>query len=311
MKYKHLFGPVPSRRLGTSLGVDLVPHKYCSMDCVYCEVGATDNLTLVRDEYVSYDEIVKELRDYLKEKPYLDYITFSGAGEPTLNSRIGDVLKFIKTEYPQYKTALITNSTLLTDKKLRKEIEQINLLLPSLDAVSEEAFVKINRPAECINVNEIIEGLVEFRKESSAKMWLEVFFLPDVNDSKEELKLLKDAITKINPDKVQLNSLDRPGTEKWVTKESDEKLNEIAEFFKPLPAEVITRTAYKGRFPNINTVTEDKILSTIKRRPCTVIDLMSILGLHINEVNKYLAHLELENKIFRTEQETGVFYSAS
>lgn len=309
MSFKHLFGPVPSRRLGVSLGVDLVPFKYCSMNCVYCEIGRTDNLTLERAEYVSYDAIIAELKEYLADSPYLDYITFSGAGEPTLNSRIGDIIAFLKKEYPQYKIALITNSAHMNDPKLRQEIKNIDLILPSLDAVSERTFKYINRPKAELKVEDIIHGLVEFRKESQAQMWLEIFFLPGINDTIEELTLLKEAITKINPDKVQLNSLDRPGTEKWVVKESDEQLRKIKTFLEPLPAEIITRTAYKGDFPNINAKTEDRILSTLQRRPCTVDDLRTILNLHINEINKYLAHLELKNKIIRSEQEAGIFYS--
>jgi len=262
-----------------------------------------------RAEYVSYDAIVKELREYLADSPYLDYITFSGAGEPTLNSRIGDIVTFIKQEFPQYKLALITNSAFLPDKQLRDEVNQVDLILPSLDGASERIFKYINRPKAELKAEDVIQGLIDFRNESKAEMWLEIFFLPGVNDTKDELTLLKTAIEKIQPDKVQLNSLDRPGTEKWVIKESDEQLESIAKFLSPLPAEVITRTAFKGEFPNINAKTEDRILSTLQRRPCTVQDLTTILSLHINEINKYLAHLESKNLVTKNEEKTGIFYS--
>src|SRR6056297_1499372 len=125
--YKHLFGPVPSRRLGISLGVDLVPHKVCSLNCVYCEVGATTDLTVTRKEYVSYEEVVSELNDFLKNEPELDYITFSGAGEPTLNSKIGAVIDFIKKSYPQYKLSLLSNGTLFYDEAVRNEVWKVDL----------------------------------------------------------------------------------------------------------------------------------------------------------------------------------------
>lgn len=309
MDYNHLFGPVPSRRLGVSLGVDLVAFKQCSMNCVYCEIGRTTELTKERREYVPFDEIRAELAEYLSKKPHLDYVTFSGAGEPTLNSRIGDIINYLKNEHPEYKIALITNSTLLPDRKLRHEIRDVDLILPSLDAVSQDIFEKINRPCQGIKTAEIIEGLISFRSESRAEMWLEVFLLPGINDHQQEIALLKEAILKIRPHRVQLNSLDRPGTERGLVKEPDDKLQQIAGFMKPLPVEIIARKASGTSFPEINQEMEEKLLSTIKRRPCTADDMAKILNLHIDEVAKYLHHLAKKGVITVSEQETGVFYS--
>lgn len=309
MSYKHLFGPVPSRRLGRSLGIDIVPFKFCSMNCIYCEIGRTTDLTLTRREYVSYEEIVSELDDYLSTSPQLDFLTFSGAGEPTLNSRIGEIVTFLKTQYGNYKIALITNSTLLPDAGLRKEIREIDLLLPSLDAVSQDVFLKINRPVTSLTTDAIIEGLIAFRSESKAAMWLEVFFLPGINDQKSELTLLRQAILRINPHRVQLNSLDRPGTERWLIKESEEKMQEIARYFAPLPVEMITRKDSKAVFPEISGKVEDKLISTIKRRPCTAEDMAEILNLHIDEVAKYLDYLGKTGVVIADEQDRGVFYS--
>lgn len=309
MSYQHLFGPVPSRRLGVSLGVDLVPFKYCSMNCIYCEIGKTTNLTIQRDEYVSFREIRRELDDYLGKGPHLDYITFSGAGEPTLNSRIGEIITFLKENYSRYKIALITNSSLMSDTGLRREIREIDLILPSLDAATQGIFEKINRPEESLKTKEIIAGLVSFRRESSAEMWLEIFLLPGINDNEEELKCLKQAVEIIDPHRVQLNSLDRPGTERWLVKESDDRLAEIAEFFKPLPVEIIARKTEKIEFPEIDGEMEDKLISTIKRRPCTAEDISNILNLHIHEVTKYLEYLHKQGVIRAREQDRGVFYS--
>ncbi len=144
--YKYIFGPVPSRRLGMSLGVDLVPHKVCSLDCVYCECGKTTKLTTDRMEYILYDKVTDELKHFIENNPAPDYITFSGSGEPTLNSRIGDVLEFIKKIKPDIPVAVLTNGTLFNDKQVRSEIMDADVVLPSLDAASQEVFEKINRP---------------------------------------------------------------------------------------------------------------------------------------------------------------------
>ena len=310
MKYKHLFGPVPSRRLGVSLGVDLVPHKVCSMNCIYCEVGKTTTLTIKRGDYIPLKDLMKELSEYLANEPELDYITFSGAGEPLLHSGIGEIIHYIKTEYPQYKLALITNSTMLCEKKVRNEIKDIDLILPSLDAASELAFRKINRTHPKVKLSEIINGLIEFKKLFSGEMWLEVFLSPGINDTQEELANLKEAIMKISPDQVQLNTLDRPGTQTGLEPISEERMAEIAEFFRPLPVTVIAKFKSRNKLSSFDVNVESVILETISRRPCTAKDLSEMLGLHINEVNKYISTLLKDDKIVAEEQRRGVFFCA-
>lgn len=246
--------------------------------------------------------------DYLKQKPNLDYITFSGAGEPTLNSGIGKVRSFIKEKYPQYKLALLTNSTLLHDKNLRKEIKNIDLILPSLDAASKDVFRKLNRPNPKVEIEKVIKGLLIFKKEFKGKMWLELFIVPGLNDNKKELFLLKNTIKKINPQKVQLNTLDRPGTEPEVKSALKEKLEEIAEFLKPLSVEIIAKFVSRRKVKSFNKNIENQILETIRRRPCTDKDLSAMLGLHLNELNKYLAELLKKNIIKSEFQKRGVFF---
>lgn len=310
MKYKHLFGPVPSRRLGISLGVDLVPHKVCSMNCIYCEVGRTTNLTIKRGDYIPLKDLMVELKDYLKNEPELDYITFSGAGEPLLHNGIGEIISFIKNKYPQYKLALITNSTLLYDEDVRNDIKDIDLILPSLDAASDLVFRKLNRPAAKLELFDIIEGIIEFKKMFSGEMWLEVFLSPGLNDTEEELALLKKEITRIAPDQVQLNTLDRPGTERGLEPITEKRMNEIADFFKPLPVEVIAKFKSRNKIKSYDTNIESAILETISRRPCTAMDLSEMLGVHINGVNKYISSLLKENRIIAEEQKRGVFFRA-
>ena len=306
--YKHLFGPVPSRRLGMSLGVDLVPHKVCSLNCIYCECGRTTELTLKRKEYISYIEVVKELKNYFSNNPAPDYITFSGAGEPTLNSRFGDVLKFIKSNYPDITVAVLTNGTLFYQKQVRKELLDADLVLPSLDAASDLSFRKINRPFHKLNINEYIQGLVDFRKEYRGKIWLEVLILPGYNDNTEELQILKEAFKKIKPDSIQLNTLDRPGTIAGLKAASKDKLQEIVDFWGLDNVEIIAAAPERKNIKSYRKDTENAILETISRRPCTVADLGKILGLHINEINKYLDVLASENKIKSVREERGLFY---
>ncbi len=305
--YKYLFGPVPSRRLGMSLGVDLVPHKVCSLNCVYCECGRTTKLTTKRDEYIPYDEVVKEIADYLKNNPHPDYFTFSGSGEPTLNSRFGDVLNFIKS-HTDIPVAVLTNGTLLYDKEVRNELLAADVVLPSLDAAEEVAFKKINRHGKELNIPKYIQGLIDFRNEFKGKMWLEVLIIPGLNDTHENLQALKEAFIKINPDEIQLNTLDRPGAVANIRAATRKELQDIVDFWNLPQVKIIAAAPDRKKIVSYRNDTESAILETIKRRPCTLEDLHKILGLHINEINKYLDVLEDEGKIESVRENRGVFY---
>jgi len=306
--YKHLFGPVPSRRLGMSLGIDLIPKKVCSLNCVYCEVGKTTKLTLNRMAYVKYDQVITELKQFMRNKPKIDYITFSGSGEPTLNSRIGEVLNFSKINYPDIKTAVLTNGTLFFSQKLRTELLQADVILPSIDAASQAVFEKINRPNSNLKIETYIQGLIDFRKEYKGKIWLEIFLLKDYNDSKKELDLLKKAILKINPDSIQLNTLDRPGTVTGLIPLVKSELQEIIDYWNMPNVEIIVAAQERTSVESYSGDIETAIIETIARRPCTLDDLHHFLGVHVNEINKYLGTLEANNKIETVRLERGVFY---
>jgi wyosine [tRNA(Phe)-imidazoG37] synthetase (radical SAM superfamily) len=306
--YKYLFGPVPSRRLGISLGVDLVPKKVCTLNCVYCEVGKTTNLTLHRDEYISYTEVVKELTHYFKNNPDPDFITFSGSGEPTLNSRLGDVLQFIKKQKPNIPIAVLTNGTLMYDKKVRDELLDADVVLPSLDSALDLSFKRINRPEKHLDLNEIIQGLVDFRKEFKGKIWLEIFILPEYNNTQEDYNALKNAIEKLTPDSVQLNTLDRPGVVANLHPSTKDELQEIVDLWRIPNVEIISSASSRKDVQSYQGDIESTILQTISRRPCTTDDLTQILNLHINELNKYLDVLESDGKIESETLERGIFY---
>ncbi len=306
--YTCLFGPVPSRRLGMSLGVDLVPHKVCTLNCVYCECGRTTNLTLERKEYVPADEVMEELKQFFKENPHPDFITFSGAGEPTLNSRIGDVLRFIKTNWPEVPAAVLTNGSLLSDPLVKEELLAANVVLPSLDAVSGRAFRRIDRPFHTLTPEDYIQGLIDFKKEFEGQMWLEVMILPGYNDNEEELRLLKEVFLRIKPDSIQINTLDRPGTVEGLKAAPRKELQKIAGFWNLENVGIIAAAPERKGIQSYRQDTETAILETIARRPCTLDDLGKILGIHINEVNKYLGVLEDEDTIETIRQDRGVFY---
>lgn len=309
--YHHLFGPVPSRRLGISLGVDLVPLKTCTLNCIYCECGRTTHLTLNRREYVPFEDIKKEISHFLSHHPKPDYITFSGSGEPTLNSTIKDVIHFIKTKAFNIPVAVLTNGTLLFQKKVREDIQDATLVIPSLDAVTEKSFAKIVHPNPKLNINTIINGLIQFRKEYTGQIWLEIFIVPDINDKKEELTALKNAIETIRPDRVQLNTLDRPGTIDEIRPATREELESILDFWQLDNAEIIAKAPKRKKLLSYRKDAESAILETIKRRPCTLPDLTELLGLHAAEVNKYLDVLEAEKKIKIVKQKRGFFYKKS
>jgi len=310
MAYRYLFGPVPSRRLGISLGIDLVPHKTCALNCVYCECGKTTNLTCERREYVPTDRVIAELDDYLATAPDLDYVTFAGSGEPTLHTGIGEIIAFLKDRYPRYRVAVLTNGVLLTDPEVRAALMQADLVVPSLDAVSEEAFLKINRPCPGLIAVQVLKGLLDFVQEYTGEVWLEVFIVPGINDTEDEIQLLKDAVAVIKPDRVQVNTLDRPGTEDWVRPASPAAIERIASTLGGNAGAI--GAAYAGRtLPPESKDIGETILATIRRRPCTPRDLATLLGIRPTEVAKYLRVLEAEGLIKPLEEKRGVFYRAA
>ena len=308
MKYNHLFGPVPSRRLGISLGVDLVPLKTCTLNCIYCECGRTTDLTVERKKYVPLRAVKEELADYFANNPRPDYITFSGSGEPTLNSSIADVLHFIRNHIHDIPVAVLTNGTLFSIKQVREDIKDAAVVIPSLDAATDKIFRKINRPYPGLKIDTIIEGIVKFSKEYNGQIWLEIFIVPGINDTKYELTALKQAIEKIGPSRVQLNTLDRPGPVSTIRAATRQELEHILHFWQLENVSIIANVSERKDLLAYRTDTESAILGTIARRPCTLKDLSEILGLQINEVNKYLDVLEADGKIKMVRQKRGFFY---
>ena len=313
IKTKCVFGPVPSRRLGLSLGIDLLPFKTCSMDCVYCECGATTNLTCERKEYFPTDEVIRELDSVLSAKPRIDWITFSGVGEPTLHSGIGRIVRHLRDCFPQYPVCLLTNGTLLGDPGLQDELAGISLIVPSLDGSNEEELFKINRQAPSVTLKSVMDGLLSFRKRfPDITMWLEIFIVPGVNDSPESAERFRALAAQIKPDKVQLNSLDRPGVTEWIRPADPASLDRIAEVIgRSVPVEIIARhkklVELKNGVPDVEQYNE-MILKTLRSRPCTAEDLVSTLGIPSDRIEPHLRRMERAGLVVPEPGARGTFY---
>ena len=229
---KYIYGPVQSRRLGLSLGVSLTPYKICNFDCVYCQLGRTKEKTNLKKEYVKPDDILNELKSWLAYNPdsakQLNFITLSGMGEPTLNSRIAEIITEIR-KISGLKIAVITNSSLLPDASVRQSIKEADLIVPSLDSVDEKIFRQIDRPGEAIHAEDVINGLINLRREFRGFIWLEVMLVKGLNDSLGHARKLKEAIERINPDKIQLNSPVRTSAEPGIEAVGKNKLEKIRE----------------------------------------------------------------------------------
>jgi len=304
--YRHLYGPVPSRRLGRSLGIDLVPHKICTYDCIYCQIGKTTKKALTRKEYVPVKEIIEEVKQFLKEgTSSIDHLSLTGSGEPTLHSEIRSVIEEIKaiTSIP---VAVITNGSLLYEEEVRQDLLRADLVLPSLDAVSSEIFVKINRPRPGFSIEKVIEGLIEFRKVYKGQILLEILFCKDVNDGKEELLRMKKTVDRIQPDRIHLNTVVRPPSEKWAVPLNQKEMEEIRAFFGE-KAEIISEFDRHPPMAPERDIKEE-MLRILKRRPLSLTDLSRGMGIREDEIEKYIQPLVSEGKIHARMFGGSIYY---
>jgi len=300
---KYLFGPIPSRRLGLSLGVDLVPYKVCSFDCIYCEIGRTTLKTTERKEYVPFDEVKREIDLFISQKGYADFITLSGSGEPTLHIKTGELINWIKTQ-TDIPVAVITNASLLWDPRVREELYEAHVVLPSLDAGTQEIFEKINRPHFSITLEKILHGLEIFCHEFEGEIWFEVLLVKGVNDSLDEIKRLSNLLRGIPYNKIQLNTVVRPPAQK-VEPLTQKELEALLPYFGE-KSEVIAFSSKKT--PSFSFDIEDQIAKTVSRRPCTRKDIAKMLGISELEVTKYIDTLLYKDKIKIKRHKDEIFY---
>ena len=313
MHYSHIFGPVHSRRLGRSLGIDLVPCNVCSYDCIYCECGCTSFATVERREFFPVTEVVAELGEYLSTSPELDYLTFSGSGEPTLSLSIGAVIRYLKETFPGYRVAVLTNGTLLWREEVREALLPADVVIPTLSSVFEGTWRRIHRPAPGIALDDIISGIRQFRKEYSGEIWIEVFIIPGVNTDDRELASLCVLLRELHPDRVQLNTLDRPGTEESVRPASAAELERISRILSHSGVKCVEPVRFHPSCSSAMTSewfdTVERVHELIRRRPSTLDDLAETTGLSRREILKILREIEKNTPVQEAREERGLFYS--
>ena len=303
-----LYGPVPSRRLGLSLGVDFVPFKSCSLDCIYCQLGRTTLITTERTPCVPIDPIIDQLKTRIRLGLEADYITIGGSGEPTLNSNLGSLIRSIKqlTDIP---VALLTNGALFFRPDVRADAATADVVLPSLDAADQPTFEKINRPHPDITIEKLIDGLVAFRRQYTGQIWLEVFLIDNVNTAPDQIAKIADAIKRIHPDKVQLNTAVRPTAQPGLKIPSLQSLRDIAGQLAPNAEVIADFQVTHPHYPSLHKANQD-ILEMLKRRPCSVSDITAALGITQQSVMREISSL-LKNDLIRFTENNGVvFYHA-
>ena len=308
---KYVFGPVNSRRLGISQGIDLVPPKICNFNCIYCEIGATTTHTCTRKEYIPLPELLAEIDTVLADRElmaHLDVFTITASGEPTLHSGIGQVIRYLK-EKSDKPVVVLTNGALLYLPEVRQDLLAADIVIPSLDSAREESYRRINRPAACSPLAELIEGLITFRQEFSGKFWLEILLASKINDSPEDIAALVAAVKKIRPDKVQLNTVARPPLESFAKPLTRTELEAVA---RQLPGEVEILVDFTTRErEKFRTLSENEIIEMLKRRPCTTTDVSEALNLDPDTTQSILQQLAASGRIIETTHDDKRYYQTS
>ena len=301
---RHLFGPVPSRRLGLSLGVDLVPLKTCSFNCVFCQVGRSARTILDRREYVPVDEVLAEFGTWLAEGGTADTLTLSGSGEPTLHSRFGEVLEGLGQK-SDIRRALLTNSSLLHIPQVRSSAALADIVKVSLSAWDDASFEAVNRPHPDLRFGTVVDSLRSFRGEFSGELWLEVFVLSGVNSSEEAMTKIADLASRFTPDRIHLNTVVRPPAEDSATPVAMSLLAEFTRLFTPC-AEVIA--GHRIDSTERCGPSGERIVAMLRRRPCTVADVTDAFGLCPGEAARYLSELVARGEIREDRREDSVYY---
>jgi len=289
----YIYGPVPSRRFGRSLGIDIVPFKICTYDCIYCQLGKTREKILNRKSFIDVNAFTEEFKTFMQKERLIDYVALSGSGEPTLNKDIGEIIKRIKinTDIP---VLVLTNSSLLWNKEVRDDLKNADIIVPSMDAVSEGVFKKINRPVDGLIIDTVLEGLKKLSGEFEGLIFLEIMLVKGINDSEKEIELMKNVIKELHVDKIQLNTVIRPPSEKFSAPLGESELETIKDKLNVgIPIEIISQFSAAIR-EIYNIEIEKEVLNLLKRRPCKLDEMALSLGINKNELLKYL--VELKNK---------------
>ncbi|KPJ98772.1 MAG: hypothetical protein AMJ60_07225 [Desulfobacterales bacterium SG8_35] len=306
---KHLFGPVNSRRLGLSQGIDLLPPKTCNFNCIYCEINKAPQLSCERGEHVPTEKIIAEIDGLLQDEARvrdLDVFTITASGEPTLHTGIGAIIRHIK-EKTAKPVAILTNGSQLHLKEVRDDLLAADIVIPSLDAARPESFRRVNRPAKCsADLETIIQGIADFSRQFSGEVWLEILLVENINDTPEDIAALKNAIGRIRPTRVQLNTVARPPFESFAKpltrKRMEEVKMEIAKGYDG-PVDILAGSkdneisdSGKGREDTSEAISADKageeIIEMLLRRPCTATDIAATLHMDAEHAAKILQDME-------------------
>jgi wyosine [tRNA(Phe)-imidazoG37] synthetase (radical SAM superfamily) len=303
--YRYLFGPVPSRRFGRSLGIDLTPHKTCSLDCVFCQLGRTTRKTLERDAYVPTADVIAEIEQWLKSGVEADYLTLSGSGEPTLHAQFGQVLAFLRNQ--PIPSVLLTNGTLFHLPEVREAAGQARVVKVSLSAWNQHSFEWVNRPHRGLDFTTMLDGLRDFRKGFDGQLWLEVFLLNGINAMPKDVEKIARLARDLKPDRIHLNTIVRPPAEEFAAAVPMAQLEQLTGLFEP-PAQIAAGFS-TNRSPKA-MADEASILAMLERRPCTINQISAAFGMHINEVSKILGHLMRSNRIGTDLRNAEVYYTS-
>lgn len=290
-----VFGPVPSRRYGISLGLDIIPKKTCSFNCLFCEVGETNNLTIERKPFVRLEELKNELDAFFEIKINLDVITFAGSGEPTLNSEIGRMISYLKNKYKNIPIVVLTNGSLFWMKEVREELLYADIVEPSFNAFDEQSYVKLTRPEKNIIFPLYLEGLIKFREEYRGKYFLEIFLVKGINDDERDIGKWNEVINKIRPDRIHLNTVDRPPALNCEPVSIETLLR-----MKNLIGEK-AKIIYNFNNKKIDIKIEEFIRSTTKIRPLKIQDIYSLLNRDKEEIDKIIRSLKEKGVIKEVE----------
>jgi len=305
---KYVYGPVPSRRLGNSLGIDPIPSKTCNYQCIYCQLGKTTNFTNTRKNFFPKEEIIAELERAIElHENSIDYITFVGSGEPTLYKDL-KLLILTAKELTEKPVCVITNGSLLYQQEVQKALICSDIVLPSLYAGEEKSFIKINRPHPSINFERLIQGFIDFRKIYEGKFWIEVMLMKGINDTKEELLKIKETLDLIKPDRIDINVPIRPPVEKWVKIPGKNIISVLDEIFGDYNN---INFPEEGSFSIYSLDFEKEVLSIIERHPLRqdqIIKTFSASGLSKDEIILNLNNLKSEKKIKKYYYNKQIFW---
>jgi wyosine [tRNA(Phe)-imidazoG37] synthetase (radical SAM superfamily) len=239
LKKQYVFGPILSRRLGKSLGVDVFPEKICNYDCIYCELGRSTKRCPAAGDCLPVETVVEAVKERLREIAQPDHITLYGPGEPTLHNGIGEIIAGIR-KISKGPVVLLTNGSLFWMEEIRRAVLAADLIIPSLDAGGEDTFHAVNRPTGDVTFEKMVEGLVALRRDFRGPIWLEVFLVDGLTTGEDEIRRIKQYVDLVKPERIQLNTVDRPAAEPHARAVPRQRMKEIAGLLGPA-CEVISR----------------------------------------------------------------------